>query len=454
MLPPTDAPHGSLWGLMANKRKAIVTLRWLLIIAAAYTMLFAGKGTSFIADGVVICLLLCNLVIARLPDAIVNHPFFEVGLLLVDTTLLSIGFYLTRALSSDFYILYFFVIFLAGVSERLTLVLIGALLVCAAYVSIMWVEHANHSLSLDDLVLRLLFILAVALFYGFLVERVRQDREQGRAQYVEQLEKVNAQLRELVELKEAFLGAVSHELRTPLNAMVGYIDLIREGTAGPVRGRVRAYVDRVHQQALHLSRMIEELLSFENLARGRVAERAVETDMNELTAVLNEHCEPEANAKGLKLQFIISPEVVRVVIDSHKLLQVLFHLINNAIKFTDRGEVHVSIDRYHATLASGWEGFVLECAVSDTGPGIPTDQQEIIFEEFRQLDGSPTRRFGGMGLGLSVCRGLVQLMRGDILLESVPGHGSTFRVRVPAEDIDASSGAVRPRHVRTVSSNR
>ncbi len=420
---------------LQSKKYAIVILRWLLVIAAAYVMLFSGpERRSLAVDAIVVVMLATNVLIARLPDAAVARPGFEVGLLLVDTGLLSAGFFLTKSFSSDFYFLYFFVIFMAGVSEKLTFVLMGSLLASTAYIAVAWGGHVGTAaLAPSSLLLRLFFIFGVALLYGVLVERIRLDRERRRVEYVGQLEKVNARLRELVELKEAFVNGVSHELRTPLNGLLGYLSLVLDGTVGTVKGRVRTYVDRAHLQGLDLLRLIEELLSFVSLSRRRSDVRLIETNISELLDAVRDVCLQPAVLKGLDLRVEVAPDIGCLIADRTKLRDILLHLVSNAIKFTDRGEVKVRAVWRAGVLTNGWQGMILECSVHDTGAGISPEQQEVIFEEFRQLDGSMARRRGGVGLGLPLCRGLVQLLRGEICVDSTVGKGATFTVRLPAE---------------------
>lgn len=125
--------------------------------------------------------------------------------------------------------------------------------------------------------------------------------------------------------------------------------------------------------------------------------------------------------------------------DADKLHQILFHIVENAVKFTAEGEVRLAARQYEAPLTGTTPRTILECTVSDTGPGIPPEQIDMIFEEFRQLDRSLARRHGGMGLGLSVCRGLVQLLRGEITVDSTVGSGSIFTVRIPVEPVHGRS---------------
>jgi len=407
-------------------------VRWVLVTAASYLMLFSGTTGPNAGVLLVVALLLAsNITIGRLPEALVAHPGFDAMVLLVDTILLTVGFYCSSGVTSDFYLVYFFVIFLAGVSERLSSVLLGSLLAAGAYVSLRWVGLTTPTPD-TSMALRVSFIFAVALFYGFLVERIRLDREKRQAEHYARLERVNARLRELVELREAFVGSVSHELRTPLNAMLGYIDLVREGSVGDIKPTAAHYIDKAYGRGVHLMRIIEELLNFANLSKGQLEVLVEPTEVRMLVEKVRGAAEPSARARGLDLRVEVEPDVDRVVLDSSKFVQILLHLVTNAIKFTDEGEVVVHCAHVEGTLTSGWNGPVLEVSVRDTGQGISPEMHEAIFEEFRQLDLGPNRRHDGIGLGLAVCRGLVKLLRGDLTLDSTVGKGSVFTVRLPA----------------------
>jgi signal transduction histidine kinase len=422
---------GSGGDALESKRQAVVMVRWVLVTAASYLMLFSGSSNPHGGVLAVVALLLAsNILIGRLPDAIVAHPGFDALVLLVDTVLLSIGFYLSSGVTSDFYLIYFFVIFLAGVSERLSSVLLGSLLAAGAYVSLRW---AGLTTPIPDgsMALRVSFIFAVALFYGFLVERIRVDREKRQEEHYARLERVNARLRELVALREAFVGSVSHELRTPLNAMLGYIDLVREGSVGEIKPAAAHYIDKAYGRGVHLLRIIEELLNFASLAKGQLDVEAELTDVRALLERVRGTVEPSARAKGLEFRVDVDPSVDSGLLDAGKFVQILLHLVTNAIKFTDSGKVSVRAAQYESTLSSGWQGQVLEIAVSDSGQGVSAEMHEAIFEEFRQGDLGASRRHEGIGLGLAVCRGLVKLMRGDLTLDSTVGRGSTFTVRLP-----------------------
>ncbi|MFQ5665035.1 MAG: sensor histidine kinase [Candidatus Binatia bacterium] len=420
---------------VADKKRAVITLRWVLIIAAGYLMLFSGDEWPGLAVSVVVVVLMAsNVAIGRLPDRLVAHAGFDALMLLVDTILLTTGFYLTKAISSDFYVIYFFIIFLAGASENLFSVLAGSLLASAAYLALARGSFgiAPVRLAQENAALHAFFILAVALFYGFLVERIRLDRERRQVEYVARLESVNAQLRELDELKQAFLNAVSHELRTPLNAVLGYIDIVRDGTVGELESPAREYIERAYHRGRHLMRLIEELLNFASLSRGEASTRRTRTDLRELVEKVRATADPSARAKGLALRFEVGPDVSTVTTDNIKIIQILLHLVTNAIKFTNAGEVRVSVACRQVPRGGTGHATVLELTVADTGPGISREQQPGIFDAFRQVDRSLARKHGGLGLGLATCRGLVDLLHGEIRVDSTPGRGSTFVVRIPA----------------------
>jgi len=418
---------------LSDKKRAVVLLRWLVVIAGSYLLLSTTRFDPPPAVAAVVAVLLAsNVVIGRLPGAIVSHPGFDLALLLFDTVTLTAGLYLTRSIGTDFYLLYFFVILLAGIGERLKWVLTGCVLAGVAYLWLGWTFTGGSAVLVaeSNLGLRVFFLFSVSLCYGFLVERIWIDRERRQAEYVARLEAMNVKLRELAELKHAFVSAVSHELRTPLNAMLGYVDLVREGVVGEVRGTAWEYLDRAYRRGRHLLVLIEELLDFAKLHQSRAVAQIADTNLDALVDAVRLRAEPPARAKGLDICFELNLPSGTVRTDGQKVREILDHLVENAIKFTAEGEVRVRVAVDPMGTSNG-DRSALVLEVSDTGPGIPPEARDAIFDPFRQLDCSPARQHGGMGLGLALCRGLVQLLRGEIDVESAPGRGSKFIVRLP-----------------------
>lgn len=222
--------------------------------------------------------------------------------------------------------------------------------------------------------------------------------------------------------KSRFLAVVSHELRTPLNAILGYCDLLDAEVAGPINTGQRHHLLRIQQSALHLLELINKVLTFSRIEAGK-EELALElVDLVELARDAVALVEPQAARQGLGLQVMVPERELGVETDPGKVRQILLNLLSNAIKFTEQGEVVFELEE---------EEEVVVFRVRDTGPGIPSVEHERIFEAFTQGDDTRTRKKGGTGLGLSVSRELARLLGGEIELESRPGEGSIFTVRLP-----------------------
>ncbi len=252
-----------------------------------------------------------------------------------------------------------------------------------------------------------------------------------------------AELRDARDLAEAgdrakgqFLATMSHEVRTPLNGIVGFTSLLLDT---PLSAEQREYVQTIRASGEALIDLTGDILDFARIESGKLKLDPIACDPREcIEEALDLHA-AKAAEKGIELLHRAGADVpAAVVVDGGRLRQVLVNLVGNAVKFTEHGEVEVNVRVLSSGPPAGAaenasSNCVLEFQIRDTGIGIPPDQHSRLFKPFSQIDESSTRRYGGAGLGLAICRNLVQLMGGSISVESQPGHGSvfTFTIAVP-----------------------
>ncbi|MBF0110573.1 MAG: PAS domain S-box protein [Magnetococcales bacterium] len=228
------------------------------------------------------------------------------------------------------------------------------------------------------------------------------------------------------QAKSEFLAAMSHEIRTPLNAILGMGELLQEGTLSPTQ---EWQVQTLNKSGETLLTLINDILDLSKIEAGQLVLETIEFDLVRLIEETVALFSFAAAEKGIRLAHRSGPGLPRSNTgDPNRLRQIVINLINNAIKFTDAGDVVV-----HLRIDSGHH---VQISVSDTGPGIAPAQQEEIFLPFSQADSSITRRHGGTGLGLTICRNLAHLMGGTLTLESETGRGSTFSLNLPWAGID------------------
>jgi signal transduction histidine kinase/ActR/RegA family two-component response regulator len=238
--------------------------------------------------------------------------------------------------------------------------------------------------------------------------------------------------------KSSFLANMSHEIRTPLNGLLGMTELLKHARLDAPHGH---YVEVAHRSGQALLSVVDDVLDFSKIEAGRMEIERAPVNVADVVDDVITMLEPKGLDKQIDLVGDIDESVPpRLLGDGVRLRQVLLNLTGNALKFTDAGEVRLAL-RYDAG--------VLSASVIDTGVGIAADRHQSIFDAFAQADSSTTRRFGGTGLGLSISRQLAELMGGTLTVESAPGEGATFTLRVPlppaaAEAAAAPDASARP----------
>jgi signal transduction histidine kinase len=228
--------------------------------------------------------------------------------------------------------------------------------------------------------------------------------------------------------KSRFLANMSHELRTPLNAIIGYTELLQEEAEDLGQQALQPDLERIHVSAQHLLALINDILDLSKIEAGKMELLVEPFDLAGLVRDVAVTVQPLVQQNGNNLEVRCAPDLGAVRSDATRLRQCLFNLLSNACKFTQKGTIAVDVVRKEDG-GRAWVSF----RVSDTGIGMTAEQLQRLFQPFMQADASTTRKYGGTGLGLTICRKIARLMGGDVTAESTPGKGSAFTLQVPAD---------------------
>lgn len=228
--------------------------------------------------------------------------------------------------------------------------------------------------------------------------------------------------------KRGLLPHVTHEIRTPLTAMTGIASVLLEGDLDPDQ---REKIETIRDSGEYALSLVDDILDLAKATSGELSLQKDRIDLEETIESAFDMARPPADEKGLELGWTLGDDVPReIVVDGNHLKQVLVNLLANAVRFTDEGGVRVAVERAGEDINEDEEHVLLLFTIRDTGPGIPDDSLETVFQPFSQLNGSK-----GSGLGLAICRELVSLMGGTIDVESTPGEGSTFRFTIRSQAV-------------------
>jgi signal transduction histidine kinase/FixJ family two-component response regulator len=254
------------------------------------------------------------------------------------------------------------------------------------------------------------------------------------ARLYEQVKKQMAELEKSNKLKDEFLAVISHELRTPLNVTMGYTTLVRDRLLGEINPEQEAALEKGLKHSHQLLEMINSVLSVRALETGAMEKQVEEVDLEQLLDEVKAYYMMLSDGK-ISLLWDHSPDLPVIRSDQEKLKHVLRNLISNAIKFTEKGQVSLAA-RYLSHASA------IEFKLSDTGIGIPKDKLRDIFEMFRQVDSSETRKYGGMGVGLFIVKKFTEMLGGTVTVESELTKGSTFTVTIPVEIASSKKSVV------------
>ncbi len=429
--------------LLQRVRAVNLTGLVMIVFGLAWVGSFFTHGEWTI--GLALCGLLLAYVSALLLLRWLRKPLLVahllLAILLVGTTLSN---YYTGGIAGSNEVAYFLVpvlaIFLAG-RQGLWWVAVTGLVMGG----MTWLEYHGHRFPqilpaedrFQDAILVWLSALVVVAGVTYLYDRNRHDSTRRLLVAKDRAERAN-------RIKSQFLANMSHELRTPLNAIIGLTEITLQQRLADEQ---RHHLKMVKSSAYSLLALVDGVLDVSRLEAGRLWLRSELFDPRRMVAELVEQERHRADEKGLELTCTLAPQLPSSLVgDCGRLRQVIANLLDNALKFTDRGWVRLALSWEAAT------GLVLE--VADSGPGIDPAVQPRVFESFYQGDATSRRRHSGSGLGLAICQELVDLMGGRLALASQPGQGSRFRVELPLQPIAAADGDSRHHRILAAEDDR
>jgi signal transduction histidine kinase len=434
-----------------ERRRTFLLVRYVLIIAVGALAVVQDREPLPLSIALLIFgALASNLGLAGVTSQLFFRWWVQAPILLFDTVWVSIVL-LNAHLSQEFF-LFFFVLFLAAMSENLGLLAVGAVLIGGANL----VLAGPTALTAASLI-RVPFFFATAIFYGYTVDITRQERRlaEERQEWATQLaSEVTLRTRELEQqstrlralynraieasrLKSEFVANMSHELRSPLNVIIGYSDLLIGGEFGVLSEQARTVCGHIQHSASKLHRLLQNVLDFAKLEEHQITVRPCEVHLPTLVRqTITGVCQPHPPDLHIVVDAPAQPPCV--VTDASMLSAILEQLLSNAIKFTPAGgRIVIAVENLPAARR-------VRFTVSDTGTGIHPEHLELIFEDFRQIDGTSTRAHGGVGLGLALVRRYLGLLEGEIIVQSELHRGSTFSFTIPHRLSAASAAALAP----------
>jgi len=241
---------------------------------------------------------------------------------------------------------------------------------------------------------------------------------------ISERKKVEEETKNSAEIKTKFTSIISHELRTPLTAIKEGISIVLDGSTGGINDEQKDFLDTAKRNVDRLTRLINDVLDFQKMEAGRARLNLQINDIDEVIGYVENTMKPLAAKKGLEIFVETEDSLPDIQCDKDKIIQVLMNLINNALKFTEKGNITITAKRIDGSI---------DFAVKDTGPGIKNQDLPRLFKPFEQLETTRDKRAGGSGLGLSICKEIIDMHRGKIYAESEFGKGSTFHFLLPIQ---------------------
>lgn len=404
-------------------KASIILLRWPVVLICSYLLLFpSGEHLpAMILNAFVLLFVVSNVAINFLDDSWFTSWSFYYPLVIADTIVLTLSLMINGAADNEFYLTFFLVILASCIVDDAKLRTVVSIFATIVYTGFLLISP--QSVQPSEF-LRVPFLFVVSLFYGYFTQFIRMEKGQR-----EQAELTSRARKEAVDI-------VSHELRTPLNLIGGYAQVIKDKTLGEINTKQEAALNKILHQSENLLSTINSVLDMARIEAGELTVSREEIRLPDFFQGLSFYYDASLG-KPLAMRWLIPSELPSLQSDKARLTIVVQNLINNAIKFTEQGEIRVSARHLR-------EKNSVEIEVKDTGIGIPKEALPVIFEKFRQVDNSSTRSYGGVGLGLHVVKMYIEVLGGSVAVESQPGKGSTFTLSLAVLPTQGGAGNTTP----------
>ena len=397
-------------GMILPSKSTIILIRWPVVLISCSLVLFRAEpiSLSFIVHLAVGLYALSNICLYFVDESRFHKLKFNVWLIALDTVVLTASLMINGRAETNLYLAYFLLIIVCAIFESpriIAMISLAAPFVYAAF----FFDAADHN---PGSYLQLVFLTIVGFFYGHFAQLVRSERL------------LTERADQRSQVKTELLNILSHELKTPLTVIASYSQALKSSALGEINRDQERAVTKILQQTEHLENIVNVILASASVETGAVAVRREELVLSEFLDELRQNCEGTVVNSQVALKWDYPASMPVVMSDPGKLRIILLNLVNNAVKFTDQGEVCIS-----ARHESEHGKMVFD--VKDTGIGIAPDQLPFVFDKFWQVDSGRTRTQSGIGMGLYIVKAFTELLGGSVKVNSALGQGTRFIVELP-----------------------
>ena len=391
-------------------KSRVILIRWPVVLISSYLILYRAGGLlpGALFDAFVVAYGLSNVLLYFIPEATFRNLRFNMVLVGVDTLVLTASLLINGQVETNFYLAYFLLMIICSIFENPRMIALVSLAAPAAYAGLFF----NATDYRPGNYLQLAFLFIVGLFYGEFSQLVRAQRTlRDRAEQRHQA-------------KSELLNILSHELKTPLTVIASYAQALKGAAFGDINAGQEEALSKVLLQTETLVNLVDVILDSTRVETGALSARIEEVVLSEFLDELKQHLEGNSTNPNVVLVWDYPTPMPVVLTDPVRLKIVLQNLIQNALKFTDTGEIRIAA-RHDAQRQ------MMAFTIVDSGIGIPSDQLPFVFDKFWQVDAARTRTQSGIGMGLYIVKAFTELLKGQVSVKSILGKGSEFTIELP-----------------------